>query len=308
MIMLWIAIGLLAAALIAAFVCFRLVFYSPKRTPGEEIYVPRDKVYEPYREEIIKWTQKMREEPYAGAEIRSRDGLILRARFYEYEKGAPIELMLHGYRSNAERDLSGGIFRAKKLGHSALVPDHRGAGHSDGHVITFGAKESDDCLLWIDYILEHIDPEARIILTGISMGAATVLITAGRTLPKNVIGVIADCGYTSAKDIIQKVMRDMRLPVPLLYPFVVLGARLFGRFDMKKASPLEAMKRCRLPVIFFHGDADDFVPHAMSAANYEACASEKKRMVTVEGAGHGLSYLVDAGRYRAELRRFFGEE
>ncbi len=304
----WICFGVIAGlillALITAYICFHIVFYSPARKLSDEIYIPPDKVYEPFREDIVMWTKKMRETPATEAEIRTCDGLTLRGRFYEYEKGAPIELMLHGYRSSAERDLSGGVFRAMKLGRSAFVPDHRACGRSDGHIITFGAKESDDCLLWIDYILTHIDPEAKIILTGISMGAATVLITAARALPPNVVGVIADCGYTSAEAIIKKVMRDMRLPVPLLYPFVVLGARVFGRFDIRAASPLEAMKKCRVPVIFVHGDADDFVPHSMSVENFETCTAHK-HLVTVEGAGHGLSYLVAPERYREELTAFF---
>ncbi len=297
---------ILTLILLTSFICFRIVFYSPTRKQSDEIYIPKDKVYEPFRDDIVMWTQKMREQSHTEAEIRSKDGLTLRARFYECEKGAPIELMMHGYRSNAERDLSGGVFRAMKLGHSALVPDHRGSGRSDGHVITFGAKESDDCLLWVDYILKNIDPDAKIILTGISMGAATVLVTAAKELPENVIGVIADCGYTSAEAIIKKVMRDMKLPVFLLYPFVVLGARIFGGFDIKKASPIEAMKQCRVPVIFFHGDTDDFVPHSMSVENFEACIA-RKHLVTVKGAGHGLSYLVEPERYREELKNFFAE-
>ena len=81
--------------------------------------------------------------------------------------------------------------------------------------------------------------------------------------------------------------------------------RLFGHFDIDETSPIEAMKKCRLPIIFYHGDVDAFVPHEMSIKNYEACASERKRMVTVEGAGHGLCYIVAKERYLDELREFF---
>ena len=138
------------------------------------------------------------------------------------------------------------------------------------------------------------------------MGAATVLTAASMDLPPNVIGVLADCGYTSTKDIIQKVMQDMKLPVKLLYPVTRLSARLFGRFDPEELSPIESMKNTTLPVIFFHGDADDFVPYYMSEQNFEACASEKKRLVITPSAGHGLCYPADSESYLTALREFFG--
>ena len=172
-------------------------------------------------------------------------------------------------------------------------------------MITFGVLESRDCLKWIDFVLQSIDPDAKIILTGISMGAATVMIAASMELPPNVIGILADCGYTSTQAIVKKVMRDLHLPPSLLYPPARLAARLLGGFDPDSASPIESMKRCRLPVIFFHGDTDDFVPCSMSEENYAACASEHKRLVIVPNAGHGLCFPVDMQGYLAELDAFF---
>ena len=303
MIVLWIAVGLLAVVLLTAYVCFHIVFYSPSRKVSDEIPRLEGKEYDPVREKMENWVKKARATDYREVSIKSFDGLTLRGRFYEYEKGAPIELMLHGYRGTAERDLSGGIFRAFDLGHSVLTPDHRGSGRSDGHVITFGVKETRDCEEWIRYIIENIDKDVKIFLTGVSMGAATVMMTSERELPANVVGVLADCGYTSAEAIIKDIMRRMKLPVPLLYPLVVLGGLIFGGFNVNKATPVEAVKKSRLPILFFHGDADDFVPYQMSLDNYEACATEK-RMVTISGAGHGLCYPVDPDGYLAAMREF----
>ena len=188
---------------------------------------------------------------------------------------------------------------------TALIIDHRACGKSDGRVISFGINESRDVHRWIEYIIQNIDKDAKIILTGVSMGAATAMICAGEELPLNVIGVLADCGYTSAKDIIKKVMRDMKLPPTVFYPFAKLAARVLGKFDLEEKSPIEAMKKCRLPIIFIHGDVDDFVPHSMSVENYNACASEHKKLVTVKGAAHALCYVVDSENYVKELKAFF---
>ena len=135
------------------------------------------------------------------------------------------------------------------------------------------------------------------------MGASPVRRAAGQTLPKTVKGVLADCGYTSAKQIIKKVIRQIGLPADVLYPFVRLGARLFGGFDPEDADVENAMKNCRLPVIFFHGQTDDYVPCEMGQANYDACPAVKK-LVSVPNAGHGMCYLVDPEGYLDALRAF----
>ena len=153
-------------------------------------------------------------------------------------------------------------------------------------------------------MIEHFGPDVKIILTGISMGASTVLNATGGPLPKNVIGVLADCGFSSPADIIKKVIRQMGLPANISYPFVKLGARLYGKFDLEEITSAEAVKNCKLPVIFFHGEDDDYVPCEMSRINYDACPS-RKRLVTIPGAGHGLCYPVAPNLYLWEMQDFF---
>lgn len=296
----------LAAVPLIAYVCFRMAFYAPRGNdaPTEEYPIPPGKIYEPHRDKMVGWMKEVRALPCEEMSITSFDGLPLHGKYYEYAPGAIVEIMFHGYRGNAERDLCGGVQRCFKLGHSALIVDQRCSGKSGGDVITFGINESRDCLDWMRFAIDRFGPEVKIILTGISMGASTVMIAAGEELPQNVIGVLADCGYTSAKDIIKKVITQMKLPANLAYPFVKLGAKIFGHFDLEAVSPIEAMKCCRVPVIFFHGENDDYVPCYMSRRNYAACAARKK-ILTVPGAGHGLSYLFAPQEYRAALKEFF---
>jgi alpha-beta hydrolase superfamily lysophospholipase len=280
-----------------------MAFYASRKPDSGGFPVPDGEIYDVFREQMIAWIQEIRAMPKENMEITSFDGLKLRGRFYEYAPGAPIELMFHGYRGKAERDLSGGVQQCFALGRSALIVDQRACGESEGHVITFGINESRDCHSWLAFMQQRFGPDVKIIITGISMGAATVMLAAGRDLPPNVVGVLADCGYTSARDIIQEVIRGMKLPPKLAYPFVRLGARLYGHFSLDSDSPIEAMKRCKVPVIFFHGDTDAFVPCEMSRRNYAACAAPKA-LVEVPGAGHGLAYLVDPEGYLEKLNDF----
>ena len=303
MIFLYILLAIVFVVLATALVCFLKIFYSPhKKWP--EYPVPMGEIYKPHHEQMIKWIKEARALPHTEVSIRSFDGLKLCGTYYEFQKGAPIDILFHGYHGSAEQDLSGGVYRCQRLGHNVLIVDHRAAGKSEGRVVTFGINESRDALAWVHYVIENIDPSAKILLGGISMGAATVMMTSAMDLPVNVVGTVADCGYTSAKDIIKKVIREMHLPDNLLYPFVRLGARLFGGFDPDENSPIASMPNCRVPVIFFHGDTDAFVPQSMSEENFAACTAPKHLVIT-SGAGHGLCFPVDVDTYVREIETFF---
>lgn len=303
------ALGLIFLALLISLICFLRVFYSPKRKVlGKDEYdTPEGEIYDVFKNDMIEWTREIRSMQHEDIDITSFDGLTLRGKYYEMTPGAPVEILFHGYRGSAERDLCGAVERAFAVGRNALIVNQRASGTSDGHVISFGINERRDCQEWIKRVIEKFGDDVKIVITGISMGAATVMMAAGEPLPKNVVSVLADCGYSSPKEIICKVVKEMRLPPTLLYPFIRLGARLFGGFNLEEYSPLEAMKKCTLPIVFVHGDADDFVPYEMSARLYKECASEKKLLITVPGAGHGLAYPVDRKGYVDRLNAIYKE-
>ena len=294
MVYLYIIIALLALFLLAALGCFFFTFYNPTLTDQRRAaqQFPPGRVYEPYYEAMRRWTQEMEREPYEPMEVTTKDGLTLRGRYYPLgrEEG-PLEILFHGYRGFSERDMSGALERCRAVGHSLLLVDQRSHGRSDGHVITFGAREQGDVFLWLQAAEEKWGNRPTMI-GGVSMGCTTVLLAAGQGLPERVYAVLADCGYTRAKDIICKVIRQLHLPAWLLYPLVRWGAILYGGFDPNKIDAVAAMKRCRVPVIFYHGDTDNFVPYEMGVENHAACAAPK-RFCTIPGAGHGLCFPAD---------------
>lgn len=296
---------LLGITFLIAFFCYKRVFYSPprKRLGDDEYLLPEGDISEPFHDRMLAWMKETRAMPYERVSITSFDGLTLRGRYYEYQKGAPVELLFHGYKSNSERDLCGGVQRCFALGRNVLLVDHRASGESDGNVITFGINERKDCLKWIDFVIEKFGKDVKIMLGGISMGAATVLMAGGEKLPKNVVCIVGDCGYSSAKEIIMKTAKEMGFPPKLAYPFIKLGARVFGKFDLEETSPIEAMKTCQTPVLIFHGDTDEFVPMEMGERLYDACQA-KKRLVIVKGAGHGLAYPMDKDGYVSAIKEF----
>ena len=295
--------------LFVSFLLFLFIFYVPprKKQSPDKIDYPPGKIYEPFYDSMKNWVLTARSTPHENVTITSFDGLKLCGKYYEFEPGAPVELMFHGYRGSAEWDMAGGMHRAFRLGHSALIVDQRCSGLSEGNVISFGVNEHRDCLTWIDFMISHYGKDVKIILTGISMGASTVLMASDKNLSSKVMGSLADCGFHSGRDAICAVAESMHLPSKILYPFVKLAARLFGRFDLEELTAVESVRNCKVPVLFFHGEDDDYVPSYMSQINFDACRSRKK-LVLVPGAGHGLSFPVDQDRYVSEMKEFFHGE
>ena len=89
-------------------------------------------------------------------------------------------------------------------------------------------------------------------------------------------------------------------------PFVRLAARLFGGFDLRGASAVEAVKHTDMPILLLHGEDDRFVPCAMGRENYACCRAADKTLLTFPAAGHGMSYMADRERYLAAVTDFLG--
>ena len=283
--------------------CYNLAFRRDERRVSKEGEVPEGEQYEVFSDVIMKGANNILNAPYEKVTTTSRDGIKLVGRYYHVKDDAPVSIIFHGYRSNIGTDCNGGYYLSVKNGYNVLVVYQRGHRESGGKTITFGVKERYDCLDWISYVNERFGEDTPILLMGLSMGAATVLMAAGLELPSNVKGVMADCGYSSPKEILQEVIKQMKYPLRLTYFFVRMSARIFGHFDPEEASAVEALKNAKVPVLIIHGDDDRFVPSRMSRDNYEACASQKEILI-VPGAGHGLSYCVDAKAYEKAVQEF----
>lgn len=294
---------ILTIVLLILYVVFYIIFQRNRTTMTDERVAPKGEQYEPYAESILRGVERVLPERYESVSVMSQDGLKLYGKYYHTADGAPLAIFFHGYRAGSIRDGNGAFILSKRRGYNILIVDQRAHGKSEGMVMTFGIKERFDCLQWIAYANERFGEKVPIFLMGISMGASTVLMASGEKLPENVRGVIADCPYSSPKEIIQTVMKSMKLPTGLLYPLAKLGARIFGGFDLEETSSAEAVKKSTVPILFIHGDDDRFVPCSMSQTCYDSCVSDKQ-IFLVKGAGHGLSYCVDVKGYEDTVNGF----
>lgn len=253
------------------------------------------------RSEMDRLISMVDNAPFEEVYIKAYDGIKLYAKYYHIKDGAPVQIMMHGYKGVAKRDMCGGHYLAKKMGHNILLIDQRGCGNSGGKTITFGVKERQDALSWIRYITERFG-NVPVFLVGVSMGGATALMATDMNLPKNVVGAIADCPYSSPKAIITKVCVDRGMP-RRIYPFVTLGAILFGHFNPNKEGAVKSVKNAKIPYLILHGEKDGFVPYHMATEIFEVGTGEKY-LCSFKDADHGTSYMSDPLKYEGEVCAF----
>lgn len=294
---------LFLAFLAACYYSYTIAFYVPPRTEDPVATEMTGPQYQKVSGRIKAAMDKMSAIPFEELQITSFDGLTLYGRYYHQRDNAPVMILFHGYRSMAVRDCCGGHALARKLGFNVLAVDQRAHGKSDGNTITFGVLERRDCKSWADFISKKFGAEVPILLSGLSMGAATVLMAADLNLPENVVGIIADSPYSTPKAIISKVCNDMRLPPKLAWPFVRCAARIFGKFSIESISAKDAVRRSTVPILLLHGEDDRFVPCEMSHAIANACRCPAT-LHTFPEAGHGLCYMTDHHRYEQVIVDF----
>lgn len=248
--------------------------------------------------------KKLKEMPLEQVEIESFDGIRLIGHWYCPSSPKRIIVAMHGWRSTWAQDF--GTIAPFWFENDCAVffAEQRGQGNSDGKYMGFGLLEKYDCLDWIHWVNNRTESKYPVYLGGISMGATTVLMTGGLELPENVRGIAADCAFTSPHAIWKHVVEhNFHLPYGI---YSGVAKALCKKIIQAKAdeSTVDALKNCRVPVLFVHGSDDHFVPIDMTFENYKACRSEKQLLI-VPGAEHGMSYLVEPEKYKQTVLDFW---
>lgn len=256
--------------------------------------------YTPYCHVIEESLQWLKNHSTREISITSKDGLILCAYWIPSEEAKGTILLAHGYRSTMLVDFGKVLDMYHTQGMNILLPFQRCHGKSEGRFITFGDKESEDMQCWISYHNENLS-RCPVVLSGLSMGASTVMYMLDQPLPDNVKAAIVDCGFTSPAEIIGKVFTDTtHLPSGLFIRIADVFARIFAKFSLYAKDTRKILSKNALPILMIHGKADSFVPCEMSIEGFEACLGDKK-LILVENAGHGLSYLKGQPEYQDSI-------
>lgn len=306
MIVLWTFLAALVLWLIGGLVVFRMACHAPEPAPLDDMKKLEARLGKTHAVLVRYGMDWLREHPAQELTMRSYDGLSLRGRWIPADDARGTIILFHGWHGSVETDLAGIFPVYHGLGLNLLFVDQRAQNGSEGRYVTFGVRESQDAVDWVRYHNVQFGP-GSVILDGISMGGSTVLMAMGRELPENVRGVLADSSFSSPWAIIADVFRKTtHLPPWLVVGAVRFWCVLLAGFDPKAHSTMKAMRDSRIPILLLHGLGDDFVPSAMSQTTYDAYKG-KKELLLIEGAGHGMSYVVDKERCRQALERFFDQ-
>lgn len=254
------------------------------------------------REAALKWS----ETAYTRRSLQSYDNLALNGYYFENENSNHrYAIVVHGYMSKA-LDMIVPIKRIFDEGYTILAPDCRGCGDSEGDYVGMGWHDRLDMVDWINTIVAQ-DPQAEIILYGVSMGGATVMMTAGEELPANVKAIVEDCGYTSADGIFTYQLKDLfGLPKFPVIQAASVVSKIRAGYWLGEASALDQVAKSVTPMFFIHGDADAFVPFDMVHEVYEA-ATCPKELYVVPDAAHGYSATLAGEVYWGKVFDFVNQ-
>ncbi|MDY2882410.1 MAG: alpha/beta hydrolase [Romboutsia timonensis] len=249
----------------------------------------------------VNWLIK--DSNYIDTYITSSDNLKLHA--YEVKNENKTDkwaIVVHGYTSEGKL-LSSKAKHLYNMGYNVLVPDLRSHGTSEGDYIGMGWHDRLDIIDWINYIVKN-NPKSEIALHGTSMGSATVLMVSGEKLPSNVKAIVADCGYTSVYDEFSYQLKQLfNLPAFPIMNFSDVVTHIRAGYCLNDASAINQVKKSTTPILYIHGDKDDFVPYYMMDELYNATNSEKEKL-TIEGGEHANSDLVNPKLYWSTVNSF----
>lgn len=271
--------------------------YSCKRIKKEQPVPNANKEYD-------EWFNKLK---FKELEIISHDELKLKALLLEARVPTDkLIICVHGYQSSNLRQYKYLIRFFHELGYNILIPNNRAHGNSEGKYIGFGWLDRIDIINWIHYIKDYYNKPLQIVLHGISMGGATVLNVSGEKLPRDVKCIIEDCGYSSLYQQMKHVAKYHNKQFrPFLFSSALMSKLIIG-YSFFKVKPIKQIKKAYLPIMFIHGDKDDYVPTYMVYKLFKACPT-KKELLIVKDAPHARAYITNHKLYEARVKTFLSQ-
>lgn len=218
--------------------------------------------------------------------IPCADGVRLGALYGVEKASLSTVLLFHGYAAE-KTSLLDHARAFRRLGYSVLLVDFRGSGASSEAYTTIGYIEGKDVAAAVAYAKSR-QPESRLVLYGISMGAATVLraVFAEDVHPD---AIILESVFDTLLNTTQNRFESMGLPAfPGPQLLVAWGSVQF-RFNGFAHNPTHYAASVKCPVLFLHGTADRRARLADARRVFEAVPGHKY-FVEFTG-GHHESYL-----------------
>ncbi len=295
------AVLLVACSVFVSEYLFKIIIYRQKKSSSQKDIDAVASWYRhyPIAKEGRRWLEGM---PYINVYIKSFDGLRLYGALLE-NYSDKIVICVHGFTGSGKKDFASLAQAYYKNGYNVLLVDNRAHGQSEGKYVGFGVLDRLDLRNWVKYVINRFGSNVQVFLHGISMGAAAVLM-ASSIMPKNVRGIIADCGFTSVYEIFEYVLkRDYHLPkFPIIYLTNIMS-KIRAGYGYKDVNTTAEIARSDIPILFIHGENDEFVPLWMTMKNYSHCKAYKELFIVRESE-HAESHYIDKKGYERRILKF----
>lgn len=189
-----------------------------------------------------------------------------------------------------------------KEGFHVLLYDSREHGESEGFYCTYGYYEKNDVSVAIEFLKKRVRTGA-IGIFGTSMGAAVAIQAAA--IDSRIKAVAAEAGFTDLRTIsVDYQRRIVKLPWHFLRNVAMSRSQKIARFKARDVSPVNDVRKLRIPVLFIHGMEDRFIKYEYSKTLYHH-ANEPKDLFLVPGASHTDILEVAGPAYENKIVSFF---
>ncbi len=264
----------------------------------EENAIKEEDKYE--GENIRYWKKHAR---HTQCYVKGYNGTAIYCKVYlQKEYADKWVLVVHGYGGNGDiMDYASKKYYDK--GYNVVIPDLRGHGKSQGKYIGMGKLDKEDISEIIKLIIKG-NPNAVIILHGVSMGGAAVIMAAAENRYGNIKAVISDCSFDRADNIISyQISHNFHImPYPIVKLLDIICRHRAG-YSLRESSPVGQVSKINVPVLFIHGEKDRLVPFKTVHKLYKR-AKCKKDLFICHNAGHGVSAFVDRINYWNKIFSF----
>ena len=216
-------------------------------------------------------------------------------------------VVVHGYTDNHLCFLNLVRMYRDSLNYNVMVPDLHYHGYSEGQAVQMGWLDRLDVRRFGD-MAHQIWGDDFLVVHGVSMGAATTMMLSGDDLPEYYRAFVEDCGYSSVWDQFAHNLKDSfhLPPFPVLNSASIVCKRKYG-WGFKEASSVAQLAKCERPMLFIHGDKDDFVPFEHLQKNYDAKVKGYKEMWVAPGSEHAMAYKDHPAEYKQHVRAFLAK-
>ncbi|KXH87033.1 alpha/beta hydrolase [Sporosarcina sp. HYO08] len=253
-----------------------------------------------------EWIDWVKAQHFEQLTLTSRDGLQLSGYFLPAAKPSDkLVILTHGYLGNAKQMGLYGQFYHTEWDYNIFMPDARGHGKSEGNYYGFGWPDRLDLIDWTDLLVKKLGQDTKVVYHGLSMGAATVLMSSSDdALPLQVKAIIADSPYQSVYQLFTYQMNRMfHLPAFPLLDSTSMLTKIRAGYSFREANARKEVEKTKVPILYIHGQSDTFVPTEMAEELYSHTASDAE-LFLVPDANHGEAFALVGDQYKRKVDFF----